>query len=173
MPIFVTTIHTRLPASEVRRRLSAIIEERTGPGFLVSGAWGPGRTGAVFAGTRDDASFKVMRLIRYRNSFLPVVRGRLVQGGMGTDIRLVMMLHPFVATFMLLWCGGLTLGVARGLAEGDLPWLAVGPLLICLFGIVVTAIGFFPEAAKAKRLIRESLQASTAALSKMERRLDG
>lgn len=148
MPIFVTTIHTQLPESEVRRRLGSLIGDRIG------------RTdsGSVFVGSHDDESFKVVRVIRYRNSFLPVIRGRLVRGDSGTDVRLVMLLHPLVAAFMLLWCGGLMFGAARGLADSGLPWLAAWPLLICLFGIVVTAIGFFPEAMKAERLIRESVQ---------------
>ena len=158
MPVFITTVHTRLPASEVNRRLGGIIEERTGWAAGLNGARIPGRTGAPFAGSRDDATFKVVRLIRYRNSFLPVIRGRIVPGGMGADVRLVMTLHPIVAVFLLLWCAGLVFGVARGFTQSVAPMLALGPLAICSFGLFVTAAGFFPEALKARQLICAALR---------------
>jgi len=135
-----------------------MIEERSGWRSGISGARIPGRNGALFSGTCDDRSFKIVRLIQYRNSFLPVIRGRLLQGAMGTDVRLIMMLHPVVAVFMVLWCSGLVFGVARGFAESGMTALALGPLLMCLFGISLTSVGFFPEALKAQRLIREALQ---------------
>jgi hypothetical protein len=158
MPIFITTVHTPLSASEVARRLDCMIEERTGWPAGISGARIPSRTGALFAGRREDRSFTIVRLITYRNSFLPVIRGRVLPG-VGTDVRLVMMLHPLIAAFMLLWCAGLVLGVARGVADSFAPALAVAPVLLCLFGVFVTAVGFFSEALKARRLIREALRA--------------
>lgn len=158
MPIFITTIHSPLPMSDVHLRLGSLIEERTGWASGILGAGTPSRSGALFAGTRDDDSFRIVRLIRYRNSFLPVIRGRLVRGATGTDVRLVMMLHPAVAVFMGLWCAGLVFGVARTLAQSFAPALALGPLLMCLFGVLLTGAGFFPEAVKARRLIRDALR---------------
>ena len=155
--IFITTIHAPLSATEVSARLGRLIEDRTGLPRRPFGAWVPRDTSAVFTGTRRDESFKVVRIIQYRNAFLPVIRGRVRQVDTGSDVRLVMMLHPLVAAFMVIWCAGLVLGVARSLAESRAPGLAIFPLLVCLFGIVVTAIGFFPEARTAARLIRESL----------------
>jgi len=35
---------------------------------------------------------------------------------------------------------------------------ALGPLLMCLFGVFLTAAGFFPEALKARRLIQDALR---------------
>jgi hypothetical protein len=158
MPIFITTIRTPLPASEVSCRLDRIIEERRGWAAGLLGARLPSTTGALFAGTRGGDSFKVVRLIQYRNSFLPVIRGRVVRGDMGTEVRLMMTLQPIVAAFMLLWCAGLILGVARSLAQSVGSLLAAGPLLICLFGILLTAAGFFPEALKARRLLQDALR---------------
>ena len=158
MAIFIATIHTHLPIDEAQVRIKALIEapaRRWSSWF----AWPPPVGSRPFAGSFGAMSFKIMRIIAYRNSFLPVIRGTLSQGDVGTDVRLVMTLHPLVALFMLVWCGGLA-RVAMSVIETSHAVAAVPPLLLCLFGIGLTIGGFIPEAFKATRLIRESLEAA-------------
>jgi len=111
-----------------------------------------------FLGRLDGTTFKVVRIIGYRNSFLPVIRGRITQHGQGADVRLVMTLHPLVALFLLVWFTGLGTAVFGNLeAAGSL--FAALPLGLCLFGAAVTLAGFVPEALEAKRIMREKLDA--------------
>ena len=54
---------------------------------------------------------------KYRNSFLPVVTRRIRDEGDGCIIEIILRLHFFVAVFMALWLGGVTVGAISTLAE--------------------------------------------------------
>jgi hypothetical protein len=105
----------------------------------------PDPSGPPFRGTVTDSGFKLRRNISGRNSFLPMIRGRLRATSTGTRITVTMFLHPLVAIFMAFW-----LIVTGGLNFG--PFDPVLGLLL-LFGIGLVVFGFFPEAIKARRLI--------------------
>jgi integrase len=57
-----------------------------------------------FIGTIRGDSFRMQRDIRYRNSFLPVIRVHVQAEGVGTRVTATMMLHPLVAIFMRFAC---------------------------------------------------------------------
>ena len=65
----------------------------------------------TFEGEVTWQGFKIMRIIHYRNSFLPIIHGSFEQGGKGIDIKVRMRLHPFVIAFMCFWFGFLGLGI--------------------------------------------------------------
>jgi len=116
----------------------------------------PDPSGPPFKGTVTDSRFKLRRNIFYgRNSFLPIIWGRLVPTFTGTRITVTMFLHPLVAIFMAFW-----LIVTGGLNFG--PFDPVLGLLL-LFGIGLVVFGFFPEAIKARRLIIDAATRGAAA----------
>jgi hypothetical protein len=49
------------------------------------------------------AGFKIWRIIRYRNSFLPIIEGKITPTISGSRIAVTMRLHRFVA---VLWHSG-------------------------------------------------------------------
>ena len=93
-----------------------------------------------------------MRNIDHRNSFLPLVRGRIDQGPGGSRISVILYIHPSVAIFMLGWL--ILVGRTAWLPSGD-RFLTAGMFML---GIGVTLAGFIPEARKARRLLEAALR---------------
>lgn len=56
-----------------------------------------------YQGQVSDAGFKISRIIDYRNSFLPVIRGRFLPAATGTHVEITMELEPLVAVFLGVW----------------------------------------------------------------------
>lgn len=156
MPVLITTIHTDLTLDQARNRIASLIEEPTSRWQAWFSHQSVRANGRPFLGRLDGVSFKMTRIIVYRNSFLPVIRGRIAQGDLGANVRLVMTLDPLVALFMLGWFTALGAG-AFSSAETAGWWAAVVPMGLCVFGAALTLGGFIPEAFKAKRLLCEKL----------------
>ena len=56
-----------------------------------------------FEGMVSAESFQITRIIRYRNSFLPVIYGRFATLGPGVRIEVTMKLHIIVLVFSFIW----------------------------------------------------------------------
>jgi hypothetical protein len=56
-----------------------------------------------FVGTTSSDRFAIQRVVRNRNSFNPMLFGRLEPGPDGTRIKVVMTLHPASWIFLALW----------------------------------------------------------------------
>ncbi|NES17781.1 MAG: hypothetical protein F6K41_02285 [Symploca sp. SIO3E6] len=92
---FTIQSHKSLP--EVIRQLKAHIEA---PKVI---RWNFSDNHAPYEGTISSSGFEIRRIINYRNSFLPNIRGRFDSSSAGTQIRITMGLHPFVIAFLLFW----------------------------------------------------------------------
>jgi hypothetical protein len=153
MAFYAFDFDTPLPPPVVADRLRTIVHPAQGD--EPSGK-------KPFTGTVGDGTFRIARVIRHKNSFLPIVRGTWAMNSVsGTRVRVRMTIHPFPAAFMLLWFGGLAWAIAAvwsGSAQGD---DRVIPLMagMFVFGVILMVLGFVPEAAKAKRLIENALHA--------------
>jgi hypothetical protein len=156
MPWYRFDIEVALPSAEVSARIQSLI--RAPPGFWQSVRETFGSVGAgqpPFLGQVMGDSFRIRRDIRYRNSFLPVIRGHIQPTPTGSLVRVSMSLHPAVAVFMAVWLTGVS-GV--GVAMLNSPYALrdsaqLVPIGLFLFGIGLTLGGFIPEAIKAKRLL--------------------
>jgi hypothetical protein len=109
----------------------------------------------TFVGSVQDYSFKLRRDIRYRNSFLPRIRGHLVVIPSGTRVMVLMFVHPGVGVFMMFWLG--ITGYAALKASSS---SANGIWGMFAFGLALLAAGFFPEAKRAKRLLLTAINES-------------
>lgn len=112
-----------------------------------------------FLGEINGSSFSVRRNIRYRNSFLPQIRGNVQAAPSGSSVRITMFMHPFTAVFMLIWLWGVG-GIAWSgslRAESSPTALHLLPVGMFVFGLALVAGGFFPEAIKAKRMLAVAL----------------
>ncbi|MBP0026313.1 MAG: hypothetical protein J7545_04760 [Roseofilum sp. SBFL] len=58
---------------------------------------------APYCGTISEDGFKIRRVIHYRNSFLPQVRGRFESLPNGTAVHITLSLHPMVSIFLIFW----------------------------------------------------------------------
>ncbi len=113
-----------------------------------------------------DDRFNINRAIRYRNSFLPILHGRLFPNGTGTRVDVRMIMHPFVIGFLLLWCGivlsaflGIVFDVVRGNQLTDRDWI---PLFMLAFIYLLTFFAFGFEAQKATSMLNDVFYQSTA-----------
>lgn len=110
-----------------------------------------------FEGTVSGEGFRISRIIRYRNSFLPVIQGRISPFGAGVRIEVTMKLHGIVLVFALLWLGFVgfpVLGaVLQFLTTGRFEEAAWFPCAMLVLFFLMTAIGFEIEAHKARKLL--------------------
>lgn len=167
MPLYFCRMHSRLAPAEAARRVSAV----TGPTLGLFDAISSALSGGGSAHERDfhgevgSDRFAIQRRIGYRNSFLPRIRGRIAAEGTGSDLRIWMHVHPFVAVFLLFWIGmvgnfgGMALSASGGMRMGA----AYLPLGMVLFAVALTLGGFIPEAIKAKRRLAALLETADAA----------
>jgi len=104
----------------------------------------------TFIGTLYADSFKLRRVIRYRNSFLPIVSGNFKSIPQGTEIILKFQLHSFVLAFIIVWfsmvlvaCIAISIGA---LANNEVPAApALIPFGMLIFGTVLVNGGFIAE----------------------------
>jgi WD40 repeat protein len=66
--------------------------------------WQFSRNHLPYEGTLSDTGFQISRIIHYRNSFLPVIRGKFEPSSIGISVRITMGLHPIVTVFLICWC---------------------------------------------------------------------
>jgi hypothetical protein len=150
MPIYRFQIDVDVPPQIVAGRLRSIVRETPGEPFRM--AWWSWRIrdagSSPFIGTVQDDSFTLRRDIRWRNSFLPVIRGRFTSTGTGTRVGVTMFIHPLTALFLAFWFGLLGLGtLANPFPNSLFLWG------MFIFAIALIAVSFFPAAIQAKHLI--------------------
>jgi len=145
-------IETTMPLEAVVAALSSKIEPIKPLRFS--------RDHAIFQGYVFRDGFKISRIIHYPNSFLPVVTGKFLPGDSGIRAAIRLGLHPFVAVFMLVWFGVISLGIiaaAAGLLIGHPALSQMLPLLagMLVFGLALVLGGFWFEARKQKPMLIE------------------
>ena len=156
MPYYRFIIDTSLTVDDACSRVKTIT--RAPRGF-----WEPFRPSrdetshCEFIGSVEPRAFRLRRDIHYRNSFLPMIRGRVIESTHGTRIHVSMFLHPLVAVFMAFWLSGVGFGVLQNVSRAA-GAVTIVPIGMLLFGLALMIGGFFPEALKAKRLLQESLE---------------
>ncbi len=159
MPFYRFQIESSLPKQTVLSRIRAIVREKPGFWQSVKESFGSRPEGSPpFIGEVEGESFLIHRDIRYRNSFLPQVRGSVVSTPIGSSVFITMYLHPLVALFMLFWLGGVGAGALAMLKAENGSFII--PAIMLLFGIGLTAGGFYPEAMKARRILKQSIEST-------------
>jgi len=153
LPYRKIELYSPLPADAVVRRLRNAVEPKRWLRF--------GAGDCPFEGTVTQTTFNIQRIISYRNSFLPQIRGTIIPEGNGSRISLTMQLHIAVAIFMTVWLGGVSFAVVATAPAVLASRAELGPALIpigmFLFGSILTVGSFSFEARKAERLIASLL----------------
>ena len=146
-------IHTNLSRQETIEKVASFVEPKKWFRFF--------HEGKPFQGKCSQEGFRITRIIRYRNSFLPIINGNYLNGSNGTTIQIKMVLHPIVIAFMCIWFGGVIIGavsISYSLVirkcSFQLPMFI--PFAMLLFGIALVSGSFWFEAKKQKPLL-ESL----------------
>jgi hypothetical protein len=132
LPFERLTIPTTLAFSEVLERLDEVVE----PPKMFRMNLLFRRPDKPYEGTISGNTFKINRIIRGRNSFLPTVEGEIHPESGGCSIQIKMSLHKFVIIFMIYWLW--TTGVFWIFAL--LAWLvdrSVGPIFLPILGMFI------------------------------------
>jgi hypothetical protein len=150
------TLDSPLPLDEVTQRLRRevappvvwkLVEDRT----------------QLFEGTFENGRFSMVRLVRGRNSFRPLIEGTLQPGGRGTRIDVRLKLNPLVVIICvaILAVGTMVGAVAIPalVSNTDSP----APLLVFVGGAAALGAVFFiapgVEARAAARLLQDLFEA--------------
>ena len=159
MPFYRFDFEVSMP----RQNAVARIQELVGPSrsFLeeVKRSFIRGREASPpFIGEVEADTFRARRDIRYRNSFLPLIRGRVTSTPTGSHIRVTMHLHRVVVVFMLVWFGVFRVALeaifCTPSVQGD--WADFVPVGLLLLGVGIVCGGFFPEAIEARRILEKA-----------------
>jgi hypothetical protein len=114
--------------------------------------------GKIFAN-----KFELKKVINYKNSFLPVINGEIVDGLNGAKIHVKMKLIGFVKVFIIFWLSMAFIAFITSLVTflcNDISiTIILIPLIMLIFGIALTSIGFKSESKKSIKDLEEILKA--------------
>lgn len=121
-------------------------------------------TEKLFRGEVYDDSFKFSRIIQGRNSFLPVIRGKILECGKGAEVVMEFTVDPSVSAFYICWlffCGIFFLiALFAGIANHNFSPVVIIPLFMVCFGYGLTKLSFNYEASKMKKILKHLLIAN-------------
>ena len=119
----------------------------------------------LFVGTFADGRFRMMRLVRGKNSFRPLIEGRLSPSSTGARIDVRLKLHPLVlivCAFLLIVGGLITLvSLSEVLAGGESGHTFVTAVAFTLLVLIFIAI-MRAEASKATQLLADLFEAKAS-----------
>lgn len=145
--------HSTLTSHEARAAFAAHVQEGMRYGlFDAFSDW----QGREFRGRVKADGFVVMRRLRSRNSFAPVIRLRLRDSQRGCEVDLSLCIEPLIALFMLVWLSGVSSFCWIMLSSWS-ALHAVIPLGMLAFGVTLTSSGFSTSADETERQVREIL----------------
>ena len=112
-----------------------------------------------YEGELTSDGFRLNRLIRGRNSFLPRARGRVTGTARGSRVVVTLALHPATIAFLVAWCivfGAISFAILTEWQSG-IATPPLFPLAGIPFAYVLTTLAFGFEAVRAERFVREVL----------------
>jgi len=118
----------------------------------------------IYTGECSDNKFKLTRNINYRNSFLPIIKGKIDSNQNSTIIDVNMQLHILVRIFMSIWVTGTLISciviIYTSISEEiTLDTHTFIPFFLFFFGIVFPYIGFKYESKKSIEHLKEIFEA--------------
>ena len=120
-----------------------------------------------YIGKIRNNTFEIKRVIDYRNSFLPQIKGVVLESSNGSKIHVKMSLPEIVKFFMVFWLGSVALGCIgvsyyllfrnpSGAFENPVVFV---PFAMLIFGMAMTSLAFKKESKKSIIDLEDLLQA--------------
>lgn len=161
LPLEKITYKTRLNEEEIIKRLSEIVEPKR---IIRLGILG-NRSSKTYEGVINENEFEIQRIISYRNSFLPIIKGTIEKEFDGIAIHVKMRLNMFVFVFLCIWCGGVLLGALALLTQAfnnsKLGLFSLIPFGMLLFAYLLTMVAFKYESNKSKKDLQTLFEIDT------------
>lgn len=109
-----------------------------------------------FEGQLRGNEFEIKRIISYRNSFLPIIKGQLQTIGTGTRIIVKMRIHVAVMVFMAVWFGFVGLFLLANLLNSEENVDAIlFPVGMLFFGYALVMGGYLFESYRTKEILTD------------------
>ncbi|MFA8437036.1 MAG: hypothetical protein ACEPOZ_21225 [Marinifilaceae bacterium] len=154
LPFENIEIKTQLTASQIKERISECIEPKK---IFRSGKKNTKPYEGIITGNR----FKIQRIINYRNSFLPQIKGHIIQTTYGAKVEIKMRLNIAVYIFMTFWLGGIgsvfLFLLFSSIDDKEFNPLILAPLGMILFGYVLSTGGFKSESNRSRKDLEKIL----------------
>jgi hypothetical protein len=152
---FHITLRTGMTVLEAERRLASLVRSpqtlRQPPYYRPADS----TLKPPFVGRVGEARFKFHRLFIGRNSFIPIVTGRIVEGAGGAELRMVV--RPGVPVFIFV--AGMV-GVLVSMTAVD-PGPAPALALIGVFMLGISAYYFFQEKRRTLQALQDAFPGAT------------
>lgn len=94
----------------------------------------------AFDGTFTDGRVRMMRRVRGRNSFRPVVDGQILAASSGSRLKVRLRLHPLILAFGAVFA--LIAGTVAAIASPEIPVVGGSPLLVRVLAMAAVAVVF-------------------------------
>ncbi|MCB0631755.1 MAG: hypothetical protein R2824_21465 [Saprospiraceae bacterium] len=150
LPYENLTIRSELTTSELKQRLMAEIE----PKKLLRSPFKKNNL-KPYEGNLTGDTFEINRIIHYRNSFLPVIKGRILSDAAGAKVEVKLRLNIMVQIFAAIWMVGVTIAfvamLIASIREGQFGAVIFIPLGMLLFLYLMTTGGFKAESGRTKK----------------------
>lgn len=121
------------------------------------------KNNTFFEGFIMDNQFQIQRIITYRNSFLPQIKGQFKSSSNGTVISLNLKVQAFVLVFMSIWFSMVSVAFVATfigvLTQNVQPFAILVPLFMLVFAFALVHFGFSKEEGKAILELRRILSA--------------
>ena len=120
-----------------------------------------------YIGTIHNNRFEIKRVITYRNSFLPLIKGEIKNDNNGSEINVKMSLNKIVQVFMSIWlsvvsvaCFGILFGlIFKNIFKIEPSFFMLIPFFMLVFGVLMVSFGFKLESKKSIHDLEEILKA--------------
>jgi hypothetical protein len=151
LPFEKIIYQSKLTQTEITQRL----QQETVPLQYIRISFFKKPSGKKFEGKVLENSFNIQRIIYYRNSFLPVISGKVEEEPSGSIIRLEMQLNTFVKVFLIFFLAIASTGFfsAKSFSpanEISIPVMLLSFSMILLFYMIII-LTFHYEVKKAKK----------------------
>jgi len=144
-------IRTSLSEVEIKKRLADNLE----PEKIIRFNWSnSGRK--TFEGEIVKNQFRISRIISYRNSFLPVIFGRIEDLGSFREIHITMRMAMAVIIFMCVWLGMAGVIAILVLIAGLSTKSSIAALIptgFFAFGYILMMGGYLTESSNSKEIL--------------------
>lgn len=150
---------TELSETEVIKRISDNVEPRNNISMM--GMRPSNGTRKPYAGMVKGHNFEISRVIDYKNSFLPVIKGEVASFLGKTEVKIKMSPHIGVLLFCAFWmfmvlvgCIGVSFVMIH---DGFEPMLLI-PFGMAVFGSLLFTVPYKIEAKKSRHFLAELLE---------------
>jgi hypothetical protein len=157
LPFEKIEMRSKLSAEEIHKR---ILESTEPINFFRNSLFGP-RSEKYFEGNVTEKNFNVRRIINYKSSFLPRIKGTFEKDFMGSRLEIKMELVKLVKYFLIAW---MTFALLINLSlfsklQSEHALLPYAPILVLLVIYSIILAAFKYESIKAKKFLLELLEA--------------